>query len=252
MKTFLPLFNSPLFDEELQSNRLFFDSQNLWRFLEVLLFPEMPYQVEECTSSVCRVTSPVYPSASPLYTHSRLISPCLLSDRPSLPSLSLFLQRIDECVEKKIPYLWGGNLPEGVDVLRQIYPLHSPLDSLSEQVFDLRGVDCSGLIYWASSGVTARNTSELIFAGTGVQIEGLSSKEIVSKLQPGMIIVWKGHVLVVTNQGIVESKPLTGVIVGDPQEVIDEILREKKPLNAWPAGACLQPSFVVRDLFSVF
>lgn len=251
MKTVIPLFNSPLFDQELRDNRLSFDDQNLWRFLEVVLFPETPCSVEAYSSSVCKITSPAYPSSSPLYTLSSLTPSFRSLSAPHLPPLSLFLKRIDECVLKKVPYLWGGNLPEGHPLLRENYPIHSPLDSFTKQVFDLRGVDCSGLLYWASDGATVRNTSELIRAGKGVPIKGAHAKEIVTLLEPGMIIVWKGHVLVVTEQGIVESKPETGVIARDPLETMEEILREKQPLDEWPSASPSSPSFVVRDLYSM-
>jgi hypothetical protein len=63
--------------------------------------------------------------------------------------------------------------------------------------WQLTGVDCSGLIYWASNGVTSRNTSWLVQDDTRLSIVGKSLEQITGMLEPLDIIVWKGHMMVV-------------------------------------------------------
>jgi hypothetical protein len=108
-------------------------------------------------------------------------------------------------------------------------------------------VDCSGLIYWASGYATARNTSELVHAGEGVAIQGLSPEQLAIQLQAGMLIVWKGHVLVITPEGIVESTPERGVHCHLPLQKIQEIMRTRTPIDIWDDTH--KESFVIRSLW---
>lgn len=241
ISSYLPLFSDQKFYEELDTGNLSFDDQSLWRPLEVVLLPGTDVTATiEPHHPICRISSPAYPSTSPLYTLVKLLNFNHHTLTPTR-SLSLFFDRIHSCLG--VPYLWGGNLPEGTNALLNLYPQH-PRDPRSAQVYQLRGVDCSGLLYYASQGLTARNSSDLIRQGTAVTD--------ISDLKPGMLIGWKGHVLIVTERGIIESKAQEGVILTDTQQKIDSLLQEKTFLHEWPQSPPATPSFVIRDLKSLF
>lgn len=155
-----------------------------------------------------------------------------------------------------LPYVWGGNAPEGVAGLME-YFLVRPGDD--EQVVDqwvLKGLDCSGLLYAATDGLTPRNTSALVVYGDPVEIEGLSVKQIVASVKPLDLIVWKGHVVIVLDgQNVIESRMdhepdvpglQGGVRVRQLEERLNEILAERSPVNDY--GQCGENNrcFVIR------
>lgn len=237
----LPLFGNVKFYQELETGALCFDDQGLWRPLETILLPgSFVKAMIEPGNPICRVSTPNYPSASPLYTLVKLLSSDHQPQKPP-SSLALFFEKIYSCLG--LPYLWGGNLPEGTHALATLYP-ERPRDPKTDQIYTLRGVDCSGLIYYASQGLTARNSSDLIRQGKAVTD--------LSALAPGMLIGWKGHVLIVTERGIIESKAQEGVILSNTKETIEALLKEKKFLPQWPQEPPSHPCFVIRDLRPLF
>ncbi|MEN9343671.1 MAG: hypothetical protein RLZZ453_458 [Chlamydiota bacterium] len=234
----IPLFNTPHF-----LNPPEFDAQGLWRSLETILLPGNTYTVVERGDSAT-ITTASYPSSNPLYTDPRFIdrSELFKGDVDALtPSLEHFLQRIEECVKNKVPYLWGGNLPQGDERMgRLLYNNYTSLSKEQQRACSLTGVDCSGLIYWASNGVTPRNSSGLILAGIPVTT--------LDCLKPGMLIGWKGHVLIVTKKGIVESAAGKGTICTPTEEKINALVKERTFLKEWPPTPPETPSFVIRDI----
>ncbi|HPE85225.1 MAG TPA: hypothetical protein PLO43_03500, partial [Chlamydiales bacterium] len=80
------------------------------------------------------------------------------------------------------------------------------------------GVDCSGLLYEASYGLTPRNTSELISFGEERSLENL---------QPLDLLVWKGHVVIVLDPyHTIESRLGKGVVITPLADRLSEIERE--------------------------
>jgi cell wall-associated NlpC family hydrolase len=142
------------------------------------------------------------------------------------------------------PYVWGGNLKDGVPLLREFYPQAEPLI----------GVDCSGLLYEATDGFTPRNTSALTSFGRAVQVAGLSPERIAQRLQPLDLIVWKGHVMVVLDgdsiiQSVMGCSGGGGVRLGGRLEVIRNLMKSRRPLDDYPQGAAGGKGFVVRRWF---
>lgn len=233
----IPLFNTPHF-----LNPPEFDAQGLWLSLETILLPGNTYTVVK-QGDIVTITTKSYPSLNPLYTDLRFIdrSELFKGDINALPpSLDSFLHRIEKCVKNKVPYLWGGNLPKGDERMGRLLYDYTFLSKEQQRACSLTGVDCSGLIYWASNGVTPRNSSGLIFAGIPVIT--------LDCLKPGMLIGWKGHVLIVTEKGIVESAAGKGVICTPTEEKIEALLKERNFLTSWPSTPPETPSFVVRDI----
>jgi len=148
-------------------------------------------------------------------------------------------------------YVWGGNNVGGVSKMFEFYKPAGALDERDELEWGLKGVDCSGLIYEATNGYTPRNTHQLVYFGKPIKIAGLSADEIVYKLQPLDLIVWKGHVIIVyDNKTTIESSHSAwGVIKKDLHTVISKFIKnDRKPMDEWDDA---QPkSFVVRRWYA--
>jgi hypothetical protein len=167
----------------------------------------------------------------------------------SLPARELILERLVKSVGS--PYVWGGNVQEGVPELAHYY-FNNVRDSGSE-LFNLSGLDCSGLLYQATAGWTPRNTSQLISFGQSVRIKGKNLAEIARLLEPLDLIVWDGHVIIVLDrETVIESKmdcgkPVNGGVVKTPLQLrLQEVMRTRKPVDEWPGGAKQRNVFVIR------
>ena len=119
-------------------------------------------------------------------------------------------------------------------------------------------MDCSGLLYQATGGWTPRNTSQLVSYGTGVVVEGKDAREIAESLKPLDLIVWGGHVIIVLDRNTaIESRlrcgrPANGGVVTTPlQQRLSEIMRTRRPVDAWPARGKQEGIFVVRRWFGL-
>lgn len=155
-------------------------------------------------------------------------------------------------------YVWGGNVHAGLENMLSLYKPNGTLDELTQKKWELDGVDCSGLLYEATGGYTPRNTSDLVYYGQPIDIAGETADQIVAKLKPLDLIAWKGHLMIVINNGqTIESRwdydtsteqPEGGVRVRDLKYVIEETLAAGKiPVNNYddtvPEG---KKKFVVR------
>lgn len=195
--------------------------------------------------AVYRVTSNdyPYPSKTGLFIDARFVRKWVggvLADRQrQLPPLAEIQRRLVAAVGR--PYVWGGNLKDGVPLLRSLYPQGDPL----------YGVDCSGLLYEATDGFTPRNTSALIAHGEVVPVDGLSAKEIARKLKPLDLLVWKGHVMMVLDEdSIIQSRMGCsgegGVVVAEKEAALRRLMQSRKPVDLYPGGRAAEESFMVR------
>jgi hypothetical protein len=230
---------------------LLLDDQNLMTTVETVLFPQTPVkllkQVEQ--TPLWKIATDVYPYSGEFYIHDHFIH---IVDIPphqqkiDLPTSSEILQRM-HCLEHA-RYIWGGNWPQGIELLPKLYPSKTPfsqLDPLIQDTWQLKGVDCSGLLHYATQGYTPRNTSSLVDFGTLVDVEGKGAWDILQQLQALDIIVWAGHVLcVLDQQTVIESRALKGVIKTNAFERLSEIMQERQPVNHW--NSTLSPHFVIR------
>ncbi len=210
--------------------------------------------------TVYRVTSAdyPYPARSGYYIDSRLVR--LHDTRPPerarrLPGREEIVARLEGMAG--LPYVWGGNIPTGVEVLLQLYLPAGPLDQAGRQRWQLSGVDCSGLLYAATDGFTPRNTSSLAGYGSPVAVAGRPARQIVDRLAPLDLIVWPGHVLVVLDrERVIESRldcahPEHGVVISSLRERLKVIMATRRPvdrLSVTPGNAARE--FVVRRWFS--
>ncbi|PJC56764.1 hypothetical protein CO024_01295, partial [Candidatus Gracilibacteria bacterium CG_4_9_14_0_2_um_filter_38_7] len=157
-----------------------------------------------------------------------------------LPSKEVILTNLRNSLG--LPYIWGGNVPTGVPKLLEFHPPKGFVDESLRAKWMLHGVDCSGLLYAATDGFIPRNTSEIVDFGTGLDIAGKTTEEIISLLQPLDIIARKGHMLIVLNQTeVIQSKMdygtettgfQNGVKISPLKEILDELLLTHIPLNS--------------------
>ena len=227
------------------------DEQKLMRSVETVLFPQSRVEMLERQghSPIWSIRTEEYPYEGQLYLDERFVKqPVSLAKlrRVRPPSKAAILEKLNTL--EGLRYIWGGNFPEGVNLLHQLYPSKKPLEQLEPLVSDtwiLKGFDCSGLLYYVTNGWTPRNTSSLIEFGNAVPIAGLTAEQIQSQLQPLDLIVWKGHVVLVLDHFTsIESKALIGVVKMNLLDRLNQVMQERKPVNAWKKED--EPCFVVR------
>lgn len=146
-------------------------------------------------------------------------------------------------------YVWGANNIKGIEKMLEYYPPSGKLNSEDELIWEMKGLDCSGLIYEATNAYSPRNTHQLVNFGNPVEIKGLSASQIKSKLKPLDIIVWKGHVIVVYdgNTTIESAHSAGGVVKKDLFSALNKLMQKRSPENKWNDSN--KNSFVVRRWF---
>lgn len=199
--------------------------------------------------TIYRVTSSDYPyrSKTGFFVDARFVKEVAGGPHErtrTLPELEVVQQRLLAAVGK--PYVWGGNVKEGVPLLRELYPQGDPL----------AGVDCSGLLYQATDGFTPRNTSALTSYGEAVRVAGLSADQIAQRLKPLDLIVYKGHVMIVLDDSSIIQSTMgcgggaMGVHLSEIRETLRHLMKRRQPVDLFPSGASGAKSFVVRRWFS--
>ncbi|WP_224984721.1 NlpC/P60 family protein [Geomonas agri] len=251
--SYAPVLNTPDFAGSF-SGKVQLDPCRGVRPIEFVALPGTLFTVERGLEQngvkILRVTSNDYPyhSKTGLFIDARFVEAAgadTKERRPHLPELAEIQKRLLAALGK--PYVWGGNVKDGVPLLRKYYPQGDPL----------AGVDCSGLLYQATDGFTPRNTSTLIGYGEAVPVAGLTAELIAAKLKPLDLLVWNGHVMVVLDDdSIIESrmgcggKP-SGVMITPRLELVRQIMKTRKPADSFPKGSAGAKSFVVRRWFPV-
>lgn len=154
---------------------------------------------------------------------------------PTRPSSSEIQKRLRSAVG--LPYIWGGNLREGIQLGQR-------------RLFS--GLDCSGLLYEATNGSTPRNTDQLVRFGSGVPVEGLALDGLIARLQPLDLLVWMGHVVIVLDQQTaIESilrcsRGKSGVMITPLKKRLIQLMQSRRPANSWPSDNQKAKLFVVR------
>lgn len=264
-----PVLNSPAFSRIFggaDGRSLKTDRCGQVREMEFIALPGTVFRVRETIpgtgATVYRVETDDYPAPAgiSLYVDSRFIE--LRDEQPParsriLPPRERIIAALREAAGS--PYVWGGNLREGAHALfGTLYPAEASWDDRAKRRLALAGLDCSGLLYQATDGWTPRNTSQLVAYGTGVAVEGKSAREIAERLQPLDLLVWNGHVIIVLDRDTtIESRlecgrPGNGGVVRTPlRQRLAEIMRTRRPQDAWPAPGKRQGVFVVRRWYGL-
>jgi cell wall-associated NlpC family hydrolase len=223
------------------------------RTVEFVALPGTVFTIEQKfewrSGVVYRVTSAdyPYPSASGYFVDGRSVK--IVRQRPAerariLPGKETILAALQKRAGSR--YIWGGNVASGVAALSDWYP---PAGRVDMALWQLAGVDCSGILYEATGGYTPRNTSSLAEFGRPVSIAGKTAEQIAAQLQPLDLIVWPGHVLILLDGGkVIESrlvckKPSEGVRIRASKDALAEIMHQRKAVDSIISGT---GEFVVR------
>lgn len=221
------------------------DDQGLMKNLETILLPGSPLIIKEnLQKDICRIETPKYPGKN-LFIDKRF-----LENTSSIEQVNELAAVEKICTTLKslvgIPYLWGGNWPMGIDKMREFYPPSIDFANLPEKkqnTWQLKGLDCSGLLYYATNGHTPRNTSDLLTYADRLEIEGLEGNEIAKKVKPLDLLAWEGHVIIVIdNQTCTESTPKEGVHTNNLLKRTEKLLETRKAVNQYSSSF---PSFII-------
>jgi len=154
----------------------------------------------------------------------------------NLPSKNEIFEYLDKSVGAM--YIWGANNLDGVPQMLEYYaPKGNPGESEKKE-WMMKGLDCSGLLYEATNGYSARNTHQLVYFGESVKISGLTAGQIASKVKPLDLIVWKGHIILVYDENTtIESSFSEGrVVKKNLIEVLNKLISKRKPVDEWTGG----------------
>ncbi|MCE1164294.1 MAG: C40 family peptidase [Bacteroidetes bacterium] len=207
--------------------------------MEFIALPGTAFKVHEVIDfgdrglKYYKVTTDDYDYKGDFYVDSRMVKD-MYSEPPKrrkfVPKKEDILSELNRL--EGYPYMWGGNKADGLEFMLNYY---KPKKSLSDETRDLwilKGVDCSGLLYQAANGCTPRNTSSLATFGRSVDIEGKSIEEIIAALKPLDLIVLKGHVVIVIDENtVIESSPGIGVHKTGIRERLEKIEETMSPSN---------------------
>jgi len=268
-RTATPVLNSPAFSDIFggpDGRSLKTDRCGQVRQLEFIALPGTVFKLLDkipgSANTVYRVETDDYPAPDGmrLYVDSRFIE--LSDERPparmrTLPPRERIIAALKGVIGS--PYVWGGNVPEGVSALiGTLYQAGVKTDDRVKRRITLAGVDCSGLLYQATGGWTPRNTSQLVSYGIGVAVAGKDAQEIAESLRPLDLLVWGGHVIIVLDRDTAIESRLRcggdnhgGVVTTPLQQRLKEIMRTRRPVDAWPSRGKHGGMFVVRRWFGL-
>ncbi len=229
---------------------LHLDHSGLIREVEFVAIPGTKFRIEESLKqgdrTIYRVTTDdyPYPTKSGYFLDSRFVG---TSSNPPSPRPK-FLPVKQKVIEDLLAaegsrYVWGGNFRAGIPQLLDFYPPAPEfyLSAATKEMWQLRGVDCSGLLYEATNGYTPRNTSSLVEYGRSLPIAGLEASQIAERLEPLDLIVWSGHVMIVLDrERLIESRldcggKGGGVMVRPLRGALVELMKWRVPLDGYQA-----------------
>ena len=219
------------------------DEKGHIRTLEFIALKNMIFEIESQRSEfIYKVKADFYPSDK-IYLDSRFaksVKSFKSSKHKHITNSKKILRNILKT--EGLPYVWGGNYHKGIKKILKYYG-NRKLNKEDKLSWELKGVDCSGLLFEATNGYTPRNTKELLTFGTAVLIENKSPLEIQKIIKPLDIIVFQGHVIIILdNETCFESRENNGSIKTKFLTRIDEILSSKNAKNDWETSK----DFVIR------
>lgn len=230
------------------------DSRGLIGEMEFIAFPGTVFEIVEVAEfddrnlKYYKVTTDEYKYKGDFYVDSRMVTTYDTKpesrkiEKPAKEDVLKFMKSIIG-----YPYMWGGNYVYGIFPMLNYYPPKNEIDESIKDLWILKGVDCSGLLYQSTSGYTPRNTSSLLSYGNPVDIENKPLEEIIPLLKPLDLIVIKGHVVIVLDESIaIESSPSSGVHTSDLKTRLAKIMKDCKPVNEFGKRAWKNKEFTIR------
>lgn len=230
------------------------DSRGLIGEMEFIAFPGTVFSILEIVEfddrnlKYYKVTTDEYQYKGDFYVDSRMVKTYFekpngrVIDKPNQSDVLKFLKSLIG-----YPYMWGGNYADGISKMLTYYKPKTEINEETKNLWTLKGVDCSGLLYQSTAGYTPRNTSSLLTYGEPVNIEDKPLEEIIPLLKPLDLIVIKGHVVIVLDENTaIESSPNKGVHTTDLKTRLSKIMEEYKPVNEFGIRMWKNKEFVIR------
>lgn len=221
-----------------KGSSLLLDDENLLRCTETVLLPGSKVKLlEPCAKRLAplwKISTTEYPFSGEFYVHEHFLD--FQETEPKervrlLPSKAEILSRCESLLGAR--YIWGGSCAEGIPSLAELHPPILPFRELSlemQEMWTLKGVDCSGLLHYATHGFTPHRTSALLHWGKEVPFVGKGAEAIAAALEPLDLIVWPGHVLIaIEGNRLIESRNPVGVVATDSASRVAEILETRAP-----------------------
>ncbi len=236
-----PVLNTPKFSAVFSGNHLPLNEKGHPYHFEFVALPGMRFSLlQELPHYIVQIAWPKY-GVKPLYIDRRFAASCSIpsSKKEFIPSARHLLEHMEQRVGTS--YVWGGNWATGIPEMLSFYPPKKELLPRTEELWTFRGLDCSGLLFEASNGLTPRNTSHLLKFGKSLRSENFS------ELLPMDLIVYPGHVLFVRDPlTIIESKSPFGVRICSLVERLKEIQQKRTYLKNWTPTANPNSHFTIR------
>ena len=158
------------------------DDRGHLRSVELIALPGTQLSLlHEEPDGIAAVTLKDY-SKKPLYIDQK----ALTKKNPSItiPNKTR-TQILNELLKKEgAPYVWGGNWAQGIPSLLKWYPPAMPISDELEKKWILQGVDCSGLLYEVTGGITPRNSEDLLSFGKSISCKNQTPLQLASLLKP--------------------------------------------------------------------
>ena len=254
---YTPVLNTPDYNSVFgynDGNSIKLDGRGLIGEMEFIALPNTVFEILESLTEgdhfIYKAITDDYPyKNSTLFIDSRFVK--LFNKRPSYRSIeNLSNENIIRNLNSLdgLMYMWGGNTPNGIPELLDYYPPKGEISDNIKNIWKLKGVDCSGLLYFATDGATPRNTSSLVSYGDSVYIYGMNAEQISEIVRPLDLIVWDGHVVIILdNQTTIESTPDKGVHKTNLLSRLKYIIKDRKPINEWNITSGKR--FVIRRWF---
>lgn len=230
--TWTPIINNP--ENPFLSTPIKKDAKNRIIEIETIAFPMTKIRcLDFLPNHMLKVETEEYKFDRPLYVDSRFLieTDDQAPEREKiLPSKESIIEWLKSCQGTR--YFWGGNCREGISKMLDIYP-HLKNVSLEEKQDALcQGLDCSGLLYQATNGLSPRNTSGLVSYGREIDVRNLVLAEIQQLIQPLDLIVFSkkqnlaGHVIIVINSNeVIESRIDSGVVISPFLKRVEELMK---------------------------
>ena len=241
-----------------KTGKLLTDDRHQVAQLEMIAFLDTVFHVVGSIGDyILQVELKQYPATYPLFIDRRfgeILNVKLNSKLKIMPSQDIIIERLIGSLGT--PYVWGGNKQSGCPDIIKYYPPQKKhtLSHIEKNKWIFRGLDCSGLLFEATEGITPRNTSSLLFYGKPVCIEGKDSKEIAKVLKPLDLVVYNGHVVIVLNdKEMIESRLSAGRVVKvQSEERLKELIEKNKKIPCDDPSLAIrsQAHFLIRRFFS--
>ncbi len=231
----VPIFNSPHFREIFgeEDGAVLLDHQGFFRPLEMVAFEGSIFEVVGVGIDYFEVKYRDYCSARSYFVCQEGVE--VFEDCPTAEKSKKFDRyEIEQRMISQMgrPYLWGGNWPECLPYMVKAYPY-------LEQIGGFDGIDCSGLMYWASGGATPRNVSGLRNFGEAIAFDQWRPR-------PLDMLVWEDHIVfVLSNGNVIESREKFGVYQTPLVGRLRTLLKTRMPHLEW-SDEMSKRGFVIR------